>query len=106
MSGQPLWMQKYKVRRAKKRGRLLRVIRCKMNLHNPPWNEAFEEYGSIMIGGACTNCDDEFLRDVTWIGDVWDFRLGIVQDGSTTTITVHNESMLEAINAHMKTLLR
>lgn len=106
MSGQPLWMQKYKVRRAKKRGKLLRLLRCKLKLHNPPWNEAFEEYGSIMIGGACTNCDDEFLREVTWIGDVWDFPAGIVKNGSSSTTTIHNESMLDAINSHMETLLR
>ena|SRR3990167_4928184 len=71
--GAPIWLQKHKVRVATRRPKIVRAVRCKLGLHNPPYDQFFEEYGSIMIGGVCTRCNDEALREVVWIGDVWDF---------------------------------
>lgn len=104
MPGQPRWLQRHKIKRVKKRGKIARWVRCKTGRHNPPWDEATEEYGSIFIGGSCTRCPDETWHEVTYIGDVWDFPSGSSQEGNTTI--VHKGPMLDAVDAHIKALLK
>ncbi len=103
MPGEPLLLQKFKVSRARNRGAILRLVRCKLDLHNPPHNEVFDELGSLHIGGACTRCDDGDYRVVCYIGDIWDFPDGISQQGNSTT--VHNQAMSEVVNNYMKNVL-
>lgn len=101
-SGEPLWLQRWKIRRARRRSRLMRAIRCWRGKHNPPHNEAFEDMGALSIGGPCTRCPNEVYRELAWIGDVWDFPSAISRKGDITT--AHKDAMLDAINEHIRRL--
>lgn len=90
--GAPIWLQKHKVRAARRRPRVVQTIRCKLGMHNPPYDQMFEEYASIMVGGKCTRCNDDVVREIVWIGDVWRF----ISDGATVQ---------EAVSAHLNHLL-
>lgn len=105
--GQPASLQRFKIRRAQKRSKLVRYIRCKIGWHNPPYNRFFEEYGSVMVGGPCTRCDDDMYREVTWIGDVWDFASAISVDKSNggSATTVYSNLLEDAVNQHIEALL-
>jgi len=100
MPGEPRWMQRYKIKRAKKRRKIARWVRCKIGWHNPPWNQPFEEFGSLFLGGPCTYCDDEVWNVVTYIGDVWDFPSGISQEEGTTA--VHDGHMTDVIITYLQ----
>lgn len=103
MPGQPRWLQRHKINRAKKRGKVARWVRCKIGWHNPPWNEPVDDMGAIMIGGTCTRCPDPEWREVTWLGNIWDFPSGISQEGNHTT--VHGGDMNDAIQTYLHDLL-
>ncbi len=78
MPGEPLVLQRFKVTRARNRGAILRFLRCKIGLHNPPYNEVFDDLGSLHIGGTCTRCGDETYGVVCYIGDYGIFQLELV----------------------------
>lgn len=48
-------------------------LRCVLGLHNPPHSKAFTCMGAVFIGGPCTCCDDETVRQRSFIGNSWDF---------------------------------
>lgn len=103
MPGEPLVLQRFKVTRARNRGAILRFLRCKIGLHNPPYNEVFDDLGSLHIGGTCTRCGDETYGVVCYIGDVWDFPAGISKQGNSTT--VHNREMSQVVQDYMSDIL-
>ena len=104
MPGEPRWLQRHKILRAKNRRRLARWFRCKIGRHNPPWNQPYEEMGAIMIAGSCTRCDDPIIREVAYLGDIWDFPHGFSQEGNSTVI--HPNAMDDVIDAYVRRLLR
>ena len=69
----PLLLQRIRVGQARNRPQLLRRLRCILGEHNPPYDRAFDEYGAVNIGGACTNCPDQVDRIIVFIGNYWDF---------------------------------
>lgn len=62
-----------KLRLAKHRPRLIRTLRCQLGLHNPPHDKAFTCMGAVFIGGPCTHCTDGTARELSFIGNAWDF---------------------------------
>ena len=51
---------------------LVRVLRCRFGLHNPPSDDWFDAMGAIILGGSCTRCGDITMREIAWIGNAWD----------------------------------
>ncbi len=101
-------VQRWKIKRALKRGWVLRRLRCHLGLHNPPGNAAFEEWGCVVIGGACTDCDDDTWHVVAYIGDAWDFPGATTSETSsngTTTVTISNSKLLDGVNAYVAELM-
>ena len=106
-SGKPLNAQRRKVKRAASRSAIVRKVRCLVGLHNPPHDDWFEEYGAVMIGGACIACDDSVMRELIWIGNSWDFEgaASIVKsDDGTPECEIHTPSLIRAVNRHVKYL--
>jgi hypothetical protein len=105
--GEPLWLQKLKVRTVRWLPRPLKVSSCLMGLHVPPYDEFFEELGSIHIGGHCMVCHDSMDHVLTWIGDVWHFH----SSNSPACLGARSEIVFAEIpfevrvNAHLDYLL-
>ncbi len=105
--GQPAKLQRFKIIRAQKRSRVAKFIRCKIGWHNPPADCYFEEMGSVVVGGPCTRCDDEMFREVTWIGDVWDFKdaIKVTKTGGGSGTTIYTNLLEDAVRRHIDALL-
>ena len=101
--GEPLWKQKMKVRRARKRNTYMRARRCAKGLHNPPFNQTFQDEGAVYIGGKCTECAHEGRWVVVWIGNAWDFPGGVSKEITKRGIIYHIDSVAlqEAVAEHM-----
>ncbi len=53
--------------------KLWQKLRCVLGFHNPPRDKAFTCMGAVFIGGPCTCCSDEVVRQRKFIGNAWDF---------------------------------
>ena len=105
-SGEPLKRQRRSVRRAMSRRDGLRRIRCALGRHNPPHDKWFMDWGAVMIGGVCTACGDTTVREVTWIGNAWDFFGAgkLVKGIGGDTAYVDHPKLVEAVDAHLQYL--
>ena len=102
-SGDPLTKQRRKVQSAMKRGKISRRVRCAIGVHNAPHDKWFNEMGAVIIGGTCSACSDQTLRELTWIGNSWDFKgAGKVNEVvGYISLSVDASALLPAVHAHI-----